>query len=198
MINEIQEKQFKEGWKAQGNKNYTICGTGSLIESCQNWINIINTCIEKYNIKKINDIGCGDLNYIKNTNIIKTNIDYLGFDYIPRNIYEDNVFKIYSDTFNISVEIPRFSDLCICKDVLNHLDQITQVIPAIENLKKTSKFLLLTNYNINNNDLSENYTGEWKEINFNISPYNLEPYLIQTIDFKHINGGNLYISLYKF
>ena len=63
---------------------------------------------------------------------------------------------------------PRICDLCICKDTLNHLDQKTQVIPVIKNLKETAQYLLLTNYNIDNNDLSDNNIGHFKAINFNI------------------------------
>ena len=58
-----QIKRFEVGW----NKGETVCGSGSLLISCQEMIKLINETIKKYDIKIINDVGCGDLNYIKHT-----------------------------------------------------------------------------------------------------------------------------------
>ena len=123
---------------------FSPCGSGSLIPSCQEWIQSINEVIDEYDIKSINDIGCGDLNYIKETKIKEKKVDYLGYDFVIRN---NNIgLKIFNKSFNIATDTPRECDLCICKEVLNHLDTKTQIIPALENIKKTSKFLMITNH----------------------------------------------------
>jgi len=146
-----QINQFNRGWASNSKKMgegkvdyFSPCGSGSLLPSCQEWIQTINNFIDEYDIKSINDIGCGDLNYIKETKIKEKEVDYLGYDFIIRNNNTD--LKIFNKSFNIATDTPRECDLCICKEVLNHLDTNSQIIPALETIKKTSKFLMINNY----------------------------------------------------
>ena len=172
-----------------------------MLASCNEWINLINDANTDYNIKTINDIGCGDLNYIKHTNIDNYKIDYLGYDYVPRIKLSTEKFKINDKSFNICTDVPRNCDLCICKDTLNHLDPKTQILSAINNIKKTCKYLIITNYiKLYNNIANSNLNGNWIKINFNIEPYNLAPYLIRSLNVKHIRPehNDIYVSLYKF
>jgi len=135
-MNINQKKLFDSAWEQKTKNDYTICGSGSLLASCNEWINLINDANIDYNIKTINDIGCGDLNYIKHTNIDNYKIDYLGYDYVPRIKLSTEKFKINDKSFNICTDVPRNCDLCICKDTLNHLDPKTQILSAINNIKK--------------------------------------------------------------
>ena len=192
-----QIKQFTKGWTQTRSNDCTVCGSGSLIINCKEWINTINKFIDDNPIKTINDIGCGDLNFVKETNIIEKNIDYLGYDFIVRNTNVN--LKIFNKSFNIVTDTPRKCDLCICKDVLNHLE-MTQILNALENIKSTSNFLIITNYPNNPNKTTElnNYNAGWENINFNIHPYNLKKYLINTIKIRHNRDKNSFISIYKF
>ena len=200
-MNSIQKKLFENGWKQRDNIDYSICGSGSLLASCNEYINLINDTNITYNVKTINDIGCGDLNYIKHTNIDINKIDYLGYDYVSRIELSTEKFKINDKSFNICSDIPRNCDLCICKDTLNHLDPKTQILSAINNIKKTCKYLIITNYiKLDNNIADSNLNGNWIKINFNIEPYNLNPYLIRSLNVKHIRPEHkdICVSLYKF
>jgi hypothetical protein len=196
-MHQNQIKQFTKGWTQTRSNDYTVCGSGSLIINCKEWINTINKFIDDNPIKTINDIGCGDLNFVKETNIIEKNIDYLGYDFIVRNTNVN--LKRFNKSFNIATDTPRKCDLCICKDVLNHLE-MKQILTALENIKRTSKFLMVTNYPNNFNKTAElnNYDARWENINFNIHPYNLKEYLINTIKVCHNRDKNIFISIYKF
>lgn len=204
-ITDKQKFIFKHGWNQKNGKDRTDCGSGSLLVSCQEYIDVINKVI-KNEIRTINDIGCGDLNYIKHTNIHNTDIDYLGYDYKLRENVETDKYKVYNKSFNIINEIPRNCDLTICKEVLNHLDQKTQVIPALNNIKKTTKYLIITNHmEINENNLEENLDARFEKINFNIEPYNLKKYLQYSTKVTHIRrhtdrklASGIYVSVYKF
>ena len=198
-LTEKQQLLFKIGWTQKNGREQTDCGSGSLLASSQEYIDMINKVI-KNEITTINDIGCGDLNYIKYTNIHNTDIDYLGYDYKVRNVETDK-YKVYNKSFNIINEIPRHCDLTICKEVLNHLDQKTQVISALNNIKKTTKYLIITNYiEMDENNLEENLVGRFEKINFNIEPYNLKEYLQYSTKVNHIrkNVTDAYVSVYKF
>lgn len=202
-----QIKQFTKGWTLNSEKMgkgktdyFSPCGSGSLLPSCQEWIQTINKFIDEYNIKSINDIGCGDLNFIKETKIKEKKVDYLGYDFIIRN--NKTNLKIFNQSFNIATDTPRECDLCICKEVLNHLDTETQIIPALEIIKKTSKFLMINNYiDLEKNKISRRTGGQWEKINFNIHPYNLKNYLISTVKVRHIDPESppdLCLSIYQF
>ena len=200
-MNNIQKKIMKNGWLTNIENDCSICGGGSLLKSNTEVIQLINEVIEKYNINSINDIGCGDLNYIKYTNISKLNIDYLGYDLIPRLNFSTEQLPIYKEEFDIINNVPRPVDLTICKDILNHLDIKTQVNNCLDNIKKSTKYLLLTNYdNIMENNYENNYNGTWTKINFNIKPFNFQNMFIKRINVKHINfykNPDIYFNLYK-
>jgi len=194
-----QIKIFNNGWRQKGQKNKTVCGSGSLLESCREYIQVINNLLEKEDIKVISDIGCGDLNYIKHTKINKTH-DYLGYDFIPLLDRSNDIFKIFPESFDASEKDIRKSDLIICKDVLNHLDQ-SQIISALNRIKKNTTYLILTNYNdIIFNKLKDNFEARWVKINFNIEPYNLCKNMISTKNINHIRRehNDISVNLYKF
>ena len=83
-------------------------GTGSkMSRNNQKYIDILNEILNKYNIKTICDIGCGDWQFSKFIKYNTKDINYLGIDCVKSVI--DNNLKDYKDT-NINFEHKTISD----------------------------------------------------------------------------------------
>ena len=74
---------FHRSWS--GGSGETGCGKGSTIENTAEIREALPNIIKEFNIQKINDAGCGDFNWIKTIEPIKTfEIDYQGYDIFDR------------------------------------------------------------------------------------------------------------------
>lgn len=95
---------------------------------------LIPKLIDKYQIKTIADIGAGDLNWIKKTDL--RGATYTPYDLVPRHpsIKE----------FDLVEQVPERVDLIICLWVLNHLP-FEDCRKALKNIMASgSKYLLMT------------------------------------------------------
>jgi len=127
-------EKFKKGW--QSGLPETPCGLGSKLSNTQEIRNFISHCIKKYEIKSINDIGSGDLNWIKHIDL--TGVDYESFDLVPR--------QPETKQFNIIEQIPPKADALLCVYVLNHLSKPNAKYAMLNLLKSDSKYLIITSY----------------------------------------------------
>jgi SAM-dependent methyltransferase len=151
-------------------------GTGSLKFNNKQYIKFMNEFLKKHNdITKIVDLGCGDWQLHKHINLEKKK--YLGIDIVDKIINTNK--KIYGSN-NISFQCINFldnelpeADLCIIKDVLQHLsdENIHKFFNKLK--KKIYKYVLITNdiskFNLNYLDIPN---GMYKPIDITKSPYN--------------------------
>ena len=114
----------------------TPCGKGSKVQETEIIRAWLPEVVEKYDIAKINDIGCGDQNWI---NLVEWpySIDYTAFDVKPRN---DSVH--FLDVVELT---PPYADMQMCVYVLNHLSP-KQMRRALFNLQASGAPFLLTSY----------------------------------------------------
>lgn len=125
-------KKYQQGWT--GGLPETPCGAGSTMRETKKQREWIPKIIERYNIKSIADIGAGDLNWIKHTDL--SGVEYQAYDLVPR---DPSVVK-----FDLLQEIPPKVDLIMCLWVLNHFPY-DHCQKAIENLKASgAKYLMMT------------------------------------------------------
>ena len=125
-------EKYTKGWGS--GLPETKCGSGSTLGKTKIQRRFIEDTIKKYDIKTIADIGAGDLNWIKKTDL--QGASYQAYDLIPRN---ENVIE-----FNIIEEIAPKADLLLCFWVLNHLP-IESSRKAIANLLNSgSRYLMMT------------------------------------------------------
>lgn len=127
----------------------TFCGPGSELKRCEKFIYFLDLIIKKYNIKTVIDIGCGDLNYMKNL-LKKDKIEYRGYDISSSAVkYCNEKFPQYKiEQLNICNEkLPQGGDLVIVKDVFIHLNDFF-VNKALDNIlsNKKIKYLLVTGH----------------------------------------------------
>ena len=185
-------------------------GSGSSLKAAKTTRELIKYTIKRYNIKSIIDLGCGDWNWMKMIDL--TNINYIGYDassdIININNSKYKKFNIKFKVIDIINNIPEKADLCICRDVLFHLENI-YVLEVLKNIKKSgAKYFITTNFldikknnKLNYYGIAANKGWGFRKINLNIEPFNLKKKLITSmLEPKCTWQGNSkrYICLYKF
>ena len=136
-------------WGDNDNPNYEgSSGLGSAIwYNKKTYIPFIHKFIKKYKIKSIVDLGCGDFR-IGLLLYGKAQIDYTGYDAYKGVIdYNNDKFKknhnfqfIHSDFTSVKERKNiNTADLCIIKDVLQHLPNKT-IIKFMDYIIKSHKF----------------------------------------------------------
>lgn len=131
---------FEQGWPGEN----TVCGWGSKLEHTKAIRRLLPLILQTINAKTVNDAGCGDLFWIQKIDL--TGIDYVGYDLYERSTWpalRENGWKL--QTANVVEEDLRPSDLIICRDVFIHLPN-EMILKALERFKRTSKWLLTTNF----------------------------------------------------
>jgi hypothetical protein len=119
--------------------NQTACGPGSTLANTESLRAFLCECIGRYDIKTINDVGCGDLFWISKTHI---DIDYTGYDEVIRDIARKRLRYGWNlERADITADPMRKCDLSICKDVLRHHGK-TGIDAIISNMKSSSRYLI--------------------------------------------------------
>jgi hypothetical protein len=170
---------YKGGWNGRGS------GPGSNPDKNKEYLWLLHKIIDYTpNIKTIVDIGCGDWQLMKDFNLTKK---YVGVDVsqivIDKNksLYtKQNVDFVCSNC--VLDELPD-GDLCIIKDVLQHLPN-KDVHKVLNKLKKY-KYCLMTNDYTDKNG-GDIHIGEWRPINVLLSPFNVDGITITGYNGKHV------------
>ena len=146
-------------WGDNDNPNYEgSSGLGSAIwYNKKTYIPFIHKFLKKYKINSVVDLGCGDFR-IGLLLYGKKNIDYTGYDaykgvveYNNEKFKENKIFQfIHSDFTSVKDrENIKNADLCIIKDVLQHLPNDI-IIKFMDYIIKSNKFkyiLIINCYN---------------------------------------------------
>ena len=143
------KKTMKEKFTHIYEKNiWGSSGTGSNFSINNKWfLNELRTLIDKYNIKSIADLGCGDWEIMKH---FKFNKDekYTGIDVVDfliknhnKKYKKSNIKFIQGD---ISQEVPSGYDLVILKDVIQHWDD-EHVLEQLPKILKKNKYVYCIN-----------------------------------------------------
>ena len=115
--------------------------------SAQHTLKMLATFTERYAIRTIADIPCGDCNWIGAYLDAWPSVEYVGFDVV------DKLIQRNRETFparrfaqlDIVISVPPRFDLILCKDLLNHLET-SEITEAIANMRRSgSKYLLASN-----------------------------------------------------
>lgn len=151
----------------------SISGSGSELTQTSQILKDLPSIINRYDIKSILDIPCGDFNWMKHFDFKELN--YLGGD-IVKAIVSDNNLKYRKENISFleldltQSPLPK-SDLIICRDCLVHLSN-DYIFKSINNIiRSESKYLLSTSFF----DKNENYdivTGDWRPLNLEKPPFN--------------------------
>ena len=168
-------------------------GHGSSIYNTKNTLKTLNNVIDKYNIKIILDLPCGDMNWISKLDLSK--IKYTGMDIsndlilYNKNKYKNLNFKKHDI---IVSPIKQQYDLILCRDLLFHLS-IDEVKSCINNMKKSNSTYILTTTFPKSNKNSELSSLSFAEINLQKDPFNFPN---PTELFPEVEKGK-YLGLWK-
>lgn len=153
-------------------------GAGSEKKSTELLRKELPVLLQKFNIKSILDIPCGDWNWMKYVDLCGAS--YIGADIVEsliqknKEIYKGVDFRVLDITKDT---LPKV-DLIFVRDCLGHLNN-HNVSLALRNCRESgSKYLLSTSFTKwdKNPDIED---GGWKCINLMIPPFQLNPiYLI--------------------
>ena len=153
-------------------------GIGSELKNTELIRNELPYLFQKFDIKSMLDIPCGDWNWMKKVDL--SSVSYIGADIVEKLIISNKQSYPNIDfrTLDLTTdELPKV-DLVFVRDCLGHLRN-ENVHKAIANIRNSgSKYLLATSFtrwNMNP-DIQD---GGWKCINLMIEPFYLNPiYLI--------------------
>lgn len=159
------------------NSQESVSGAGSELGNMQNVIKELPVLFNKFGIKTVLDIPCGDFNWMKC--VVNPRITYLGADIVDE-IVEDNIIhhsikdKVEFKVLDIIVDDLPKVDLVIVKDCFIHFS-LEDIKLALLNIKKSgSKYILITNGTdrvTKNDDIITG--GGYRGLNFSLEPFNL-------------------------
>ena len=164
----------------------TYSGPGSLLINTDNLIEELPVFLEKYNIKSIIDVPCGDFNYMKNINL--DNIKYNGYDISENAIEKCLKYQKQNINFNIldvTNETLNYSDLIICKDLFLHLSfvHIEKILQNIINTK--CKYFAVSRYdNGKYKNIDQDSGLGARSIEITSPPFNFNYNIIKTIKYS--------------
>lgn len=155
----------------------TVSGTGSTTGATSHVRQFLEAFIRTRNIQSIVDVPCGDLWWMKNTNI--HGASYTGLDLIPEVVekaqaivpstWEASAFN----TLDIVTETPPTADLIICRDLFPYITT-GETLQALQNLLAAKpSFLALSSWGADHNgELKPRASGwGWRAVNLTLSPY---------------------------
>jgi hypothetical protein len=163
----------------------TRSGPGSRMDSpCVGAaISALMTVRELINFVSINDIPCGDFNWMHLCLQNMPDIRYRGFDIVPMLVEENqNKYPRYEfSALDITSAVPPHADLIFSKDFFNHL-LYEDISKALKNMKQSScQYLLATNnFGVMNEELSANIGGLSRHLDLCAPPFNLSQPLWNT------------------
>ena len=170
----------------------SVSGPGSGVGRTAAFRSELLALLKDLHTRTLLDAACGDFNWMKEMSLDLEG--YLGIDIVAPLI--DDVRRRYADTrrnfiiADITKDgLPRM-DLILCRDCLVHFS-FADAFAAIRNFKASrSKYLLTTTFTRfgENADIR---TGEWRQLSFEIAPFNF-PKPLRTIDEKCTHSGGIF------
>ena len=200
IFNTIYSSNFWRDYKNPSNVE-SKSGFGSDLPKISAFIADYREFIIENKISTILDIGCGDFIYMNEVLKEMPNIKYTGVDIVP-SIIQANNQKFGNENFDFKVidaveeDVNGDFDLIMSRFVMIHLDNADNE-RFLNKLKKiNSKFIALTSAPT----LKENYdlkkTGKYRDVNLEISPYNLKNKIKTITDIKNLKQNQDMFSFY--
>lgn len=149
----------------------SVSGGGSTMEATRIIRKVLPEIIDKYSIKSMLDVPCGDFNWMKTVDL---NCKYIGAD-IVSDIIENNQKLYRTDQIDFKHldmtkdDLPQV-DLIFCKDCLQHLSY-EKVAAALNNFKRSgSKYLFVSSFpkTWRNHDIHD---GDYRPLNLRKKPF---------------------------
>ena len=184
----FQDKFRNNAWGS----SESISGLGSELRQTQNLLTEMPLIFEKYKIKNIIDLPCGDFNWFRFLNYKFDS--YIGADIVEELIELNN--KKYGEfgkfiKLNLLKDRLPAANLILCRDCLVHFSY-NDIRRAIKNIKKSNIEYILTTTYISREVNGDILTGNWRPLNLQLSPFSFpEPIEIIIENSQEANGTRL-------
>jgi hypothetical protein len=165
----------------------TISGPGSRLgsEPVVETLDALRMICRTHDIGTLNDIPCGDLNWVAKFLSEFPTIRYTGFDIVQPLI--DRNLQLHPDIacrmLDITSHVPPKADLVLCKDLIIHLND-EDIHRTLANIKASGSTWLLAsnNFGMPNDDLRENQHGDsaCRYVDVLTAPFHYSPPLWRT------------------
>lgn len=149
---------WEERYSKGGDSGQGSYGNNAIIKA-----NYINSVIQKYQIKTINDLGHGDGNQISQ---LKGDFKYFGYD-VSSSARERCINKFKDDrryTFLDSIETMTKGDLAMSIDVIYHLTEWEVYEQYLKDLFSLGQYILIYGMNMEINGLSHVVARPFNEL----------------------------------
>ncbi|GAA2343526.1 class I SAM-dependent methyltransferase [Streptomyces kunmingensis] len=133
---------FSRGWPDHACD--TVCGWGSSEPHTQLVRKGLQTILDTYHVRTVNDAGCGDLAWMSTMDL--EGIDYIGYDVHERATWPQLRQRGYRlEVVDITGDELRPADLLVCRDVFIHLPN-DMILRALEHFRRSARYLLTTTF----------------------------------------------------
>jgi SAM-dependent methyltransferase len=170
----------------------SVSGPGSGLARTAAFRDQIPKLLIKLGARTLLDVGCGDLNWMKELQLPIER--YFGVDIVSELINHNRTN--YSDREKVFIhgdltrdDLPR-SDIILCRDCLVHFS-FEDVWAALRNFKRSRSHYLLTTTFIEFPTNLDIETGGWRQLNLERPPFNFPPPK-RMIDEKCLHTGGIY------
>lgn len=161
-------------WGYNGQKYPISTGYGATEERTREYRALLKKYIRLNNIKSIVDIGCGIWEFYHNE---FDDVVYIGIDCVKK-VIDFNIERyaskkrifIYANILDEKNNIP-YVDMCIVKDVLQHLNN-KSVITMLDKIKDKANYILVINDNCQPIDNQDIPNGNYRALSPKKSPLN--------------------------
>ena len=156
----------------------SVSGRGSTLEVTESVRKELPALLANLNIRSVLDAPCGDFQWMRE--LLKeapVELNYIGADIVSplvnslQKYKSKNVNFIVADIIND--ELPAV-DLVFCRDCFIHFSE-RDIRKAISNFKKIGARFLVTNSFSDIDRYDDIDTGQWRQLNLELSPFNFPP-----------------------
>lgn len=175
------------GWSG----DESVSGLGSSLAQTQVLIDALPQLFEKYRVRTLLDIPCGDFHWMKHVDL--RSVSYVGADIVADMVTRNRRYESDSVRFRpmdvIRDDLPKV-DMIFCRDCLVHFSYRDLKLALANICRSGSTYLLTTTFpeRERNKDIA---TGEWRPLNLCKSPVELPPPL-ELINEKCTEAGGIF------
>jgi hypothetical protein len=169
-VNEVFTNIFeRDAWGG----NFSVSGPGSDPDQTREIISELPILFRDLNISTLLDVPCGDFSWMSMVDL--ADIKYIGGD-IVKELIQSNVDRhirkdIQFQSLNLITDKLPKADLILCRDCLVHFS-FKDIFACLHNICSSQAEYLLTTTFLNRRTNQNITTGQWRTLNFEISPFN--------------------------
>ncbi|HEY3026617.1 MAG TPA: class I SAM-dependent methyltransferase [Pyrinomonadaceae bacterium] len=172
----------------------SVSGPGSSVARTSVFRDEVAALLKGIKAERLLDAACGDFNWLKEIRL--DSVYYTGVDIVTDIVLRNQQAYGNSTRTFVNLDITRDvlprADVILCRDTLVHFS-VADIVAAIQNFKKSGSSYLLTTTFTSFGENTDIRTGDWRQINLQISPFDF-PQPLTSIDEKCDHSGGVFIN----